>query len=597
MEAQVAALANRPVAVFKRSPQYAGSGVNTVVLTYIAGEPIFTGCNSPGETEDNLFRVVASIDDSQLQIQPGGDIVEVTACNPPLGSGFVDQDVTLTLSEIVPPGHWFKILYGVKSTVGTLNQDALVVPSLLRAPIVEYTLENLLTDLHESSGNPGWKDSWVSSIGDITRRGLDGVYRLKTGTSSGTVDTPGNGAIIQRDGVAPEVVAPEANYLPIPTGDTLYPDPYLAQWKSTLGGSETTDFDISKSGATGFVAVTAGKQSHSANDAVKPGRQYAGFLCVREKSVGDIAPYGQKVRIPAGAAATTVAGTRNVTLTAPNYFAVATETPIRLGFDFLEVTFASGKKQIFIIFALPADDTATLLTLGSTATSGSSNFPANEAVTVRWVQFIASMGGPEYVAPGGTPLGNFVVSSPPFLDVDEESGGPYAFAPVFAAGTAVEDYAGSNDRNIIALQWGGFSPFGDFVRGGYMRGDGGIVCTRGHVSGNFRKNSDTRVISSPQAYTWDVRLVSALNVQFTNDSVLTLNLHGSYTPVEGDEITLIVRQNGTGGGSIVWPSNFLFSGSDDDVTGATGDQIKFTGIFAESEGSPSSRFFMTRTDY
>jgi hypothetical protein len=467
-------------------------------------------------------------------------------------------------------------------------------------------LQELLADLHESSGSPNWNDPWVSTVGDITRRGLDGVYRLKTGTSSGTVDTPGAGAIIQRDGLAPEVVAPEATYAPLPADDTLYPDPYLAGWRSSIGGTEVGALDPDKSGSIGFLAITTEKQATSTNEQTRPGRQYAGMVVVREKDVGGLTPYSQSVRIPAGCSATTVSSALSVDIASPNYFAVSGETSIRFGLDFLELTFLSGEKQVFIIDSLASDTRVTLLPLGATAGGSSVTFPSSTTVTLRWIQFISSIGGPNYEhVSSGAKFGNFVVSTPPYLGLDQEAGGPEVIPPIFAAGTIYDTYAGTDLGNIKALTWGGFNEVGEFVHRGHLRGDGGIVSEYGWIEGNFRKSHAYKAVTGTPTDTYDWEFGGAndnsngsclyLYFSAAGDQDLTLTLDG--TPELGQEIAIIIRVGGSGVKTITWPTNFLFSGTDGDITGVTGDLIKFTGIFSYTPGSPSQRFYLTRTDY
>ena len=459
-------------------------------------------------------------------------------------------------------------------------------------------LQDLLADLHDSTGSPAWNDPWISTVGDITRRGLDGVYRLKTGTSSGTVDTPGEGAIIQRDGVSPEVVGPEIAYVPIPTNDTNYPDPYLAQWKTSLGGTEFAGApSTTKSGSSGFVSVLRKKHDPSNNDESLPGHQFSGFLAVYEKSVGDLTPATAWTRIPSGAAGTTVVGPW-IDITGPNYFSlVGGETAIKKGFDLLEVTFTSGNKQVFIILDVISQTRVQVGSLGGDI----SVFNSADSVTLRWVQMAYSV-GTETTSSTPHGIGGFVYLSPGHISDDPDSERPIR-PPIFGAGTVDEARAGTDDGNIFALTWGGFTDDGDFERRGILRGDGGITSSGGFIRGGHGHRPDSvKVVPSTQGYEWNPDIYgNMLMMQFSNPTlspVWTLTLASAYTPQVGDELIVVAQhQSGSNGqGSIVWPTNFTFSGTDDDVTGAAGDIVKFRGVYTELEG-PSYEFLMTRIDY
>lgn len=438
----------------------------------------------------------------------------------------------------------------------------------------------------------------------LESHGFNEMYRRATALSLISVgaapDTPGSGAIIIRDGQALEVQEPDQDY----TIGTGRPDPYLALFKATKNGVLGSR-SVAKSGAIGFLELTTRGLVYNDGD---PARSYAGFARLMRRNVDADTAGGGAIftRVPLGAGAllnpSGTGSTRLALATSGHRFRTGGKTAVRLGVDLLLITRTSGERQLATITGFINDTTVT-----TSLVTGSTAYPANEAVTVEWVQ-------PVLVIGDGTDgsLGGFRYYPQPILG-ESATAAPGGKQAKLVASSRYR-YAiplGSDGRENLALTWGGFDEnTGLEDMRGELRGDGGAVAQYfkgAHV------NAPVSATVSGASYTFNFHPVGEEGVAPSSDALhlrvtaaglttITINMNDSVVPLEGSRITVTMHVLNTAEVSLVWSgsyaqggSGFLFSGGDSQIPAYTEGWYKWEGILVLDNGVCTC--LMTRTDY
>jgi hypothetical protein len=180
-------------------------------------------------------------------------------------------------------------------------------------------------------------------------------------------------------------------------------------------------------------------------------------------------------------------------------------------------------------------------------------------------------------------------------------------APFFSAGTIDPDRADLASWNIKALTWGAFaetssitSDLGLKAIKGELWGDGTIQSLGGRIVGLHTNRSRTFTVSGTTSDGINPTVSSQIRYNFTGTGAktLTLSMATSYVAQEGDQLTIYIQLTDTGanrtGSSIVWPSIFKFSETDNNIQTtsiATNLYMKFVATYV------NGFFFFTRTDF
>jgi hypothetical protein len=214
----------------------AATAVSSITIT---GQ-IFVGALSTVNTEVNRDSLFSVLDGSGNEIlaEVGTGVVKVGLVHDGLGnnvlgtvaSGF-RSGVALSLTAPIPEGTIYYVVYGERGNLAALPVDALTSIKVRASQEVSAEVERLLRDLHGTEAYQfSWNDPWPVSINALLRGGLDARYRNSTydlGTG-GSVNVPGTGSTITRDGPAIDMVCPNTSWDNIGVGRAYVPDPLLA---------------------------------------------------------------------------------------------------------------------------------------------------------------------------------------------------------------------------------------------------------------------------------------------------------------------------------------------------------------------------------
>lgn len=571
----------------------------------ITGVDVYVGDGSiPVE---DLFKVVDA--NGNMFLGAGGSpILAASVTN--FGAGVHSGTVTVTFTEAVPAGVK-RVYYPRATTLANLPLSAPVYPAVARSPQTEGYVEELLMDLQ--GGNKAWDANWTSTVHELARSGLNERYRRSTTAVTGTLDTPGDGAIILRDGQAPTSQSVLTNLTTNP-----YPDAYLALWKAQLGprsgaGSRVAAPDPAYSGHVQYMALGS-KKTRQNNDLVKQGVQTAMFFGGYEKDVDDVGvstnhtvispTLGATLNPTSGADATSK---RTVQLTAPGRFRDGSgNTGIHLGYDLLEITFPNGSQQAHVIEALDGSD-ATIATLRSLSGALSDFGESSVAVTVKWIHTTFAVGGETEWQQGGSVgshLGSGLTYLAPTLNGLGGAGTQHSFPARFAAASTDGGFA---SHQKTAICFGATGTDGQPVTRGYLYGDGGIDSLGGRVRAFFGGRAANAISVTTDPVTLAINPTSNASSQgsvyevriFDGGGSLDIELDPSYIPQIGDTVTFVIWRHSTavlGNTTIEFDSTvFVFSGNDDDLSGVAGDMHMIRAVYAPTENG--NRFLVTRTDY
>jgi hypothetical protein len=350
----------------------AGGAVSSIVIT---GQT-FVGVPGTPATAAGIGTVFSIVDDSDNEIidPTTGAKVQVTSITgATVGTNFTAGPVTLNLTPSIPAGVTYRVYYGTRGNLATMATDVLTTIRIRGAQEIEAGVEDLFRRLQ---GNAlAWNAAWTTTIYDLAASTLDDRYRLSTlsdysAINLGTLDTPGSGAIILRDGIAPQVRTVNAGVT-----DRTFPDPINACWKADMVdrgkvGGATARADTSL-GSVAFAAYGTPWSLYGENQYTPP---IASFMSL-QKHRNSAAPaasggsYKLLTNIPANSNANIIAGGSgeyfDVTLTGtgifPNAFvwvdlgAGVKATSIVKNRDLMEVKVGSVTRT-FVVVNLHATD-------------------------------------------------------------------------------------------------------------------------------------------------------------------------------------------------------------------------------------------------
>lgn len=524
-----------------------GDGDATRILPSGDG-PFYVGDDVSDNLSD-LFTVVESATGAQIFNPRTRLYVSVTSISATVGSGFSVASLTLTFNTPVPPGLMYKVYYGKRANLAAFPTEATVNPMISR--------------------------------------------------SADRVRFPE----FDRTGYAPTSISNRINY----TGQDGYPDPYLAHWKATLKGTVGA-LEKGTSGAVGYVHVGTKQNVDDPQDATLRNQAGAAFLAVIEKNIqaSPLPVYGNtpytKVNPDLLAACQ---NTNEIRVNAADYFRLTGphRSSLRLGVDMLEVTFSTGYRAVYIPISFNVSDPriVTVVTLGGE----NPNFGTDSDIHVKWVRPTFFAGASEstvssFELKGAGNLVAGAITSAPANEIPQT-------CPFFMSGTLDPARAGSNNWNIKALAWGSFTETGSNTFGlglktlkGELWGDGSIQSYGGRVVGLHTQRNLDVTVSATVGVNFNPHEASHQTFSFTGTTakVLTIVLDPNYTPQSGDTYTVYIRHVGTGlsrASTVVWPTGWVFSGTDGDVTTTVPDTvthvIRYTGSYT------AGSYFFTRADY
>lgn len=528
-------------------------------------------------------------------LSSAGSVITITDITNTGGTSVVSQGFVsgarFVLSAAIPSGAPYTLWYGTRTSIArTVERERHV------------NWEQVMRALTQAS----------IAVQSVTH-GLDERYRRATHRRAGAtpaLDTAGSGAVIYRDGPAPESAEPAT-----PPAATYgsYVDTYLAQWKSTLLAPSvdvSTWSATTLGGASGFV--------YELNSApfgplyMKNTRQHAGLLGIvprdmRSATFVTAGPVTQTfytyvnptlttgVLNPTSGSDTTSRST--VELPSGTYFSYSSRTAIKLGVDLLLVT-VDGVVEAYIITALVSSTRATLSTLAGVAADFGAT--ATSDASFQWVQVSrrASPHGEEVFATVG-------ISTNSLHGAEVDDGLPkYYAASTDPADVSAASYTGdSRSTRATALAWGGFGTTGVPSIKGRLLGDGGLEGC-GPWRGGVRSAERVVTVGSTGSITWSPyddftssNRGNQLAVNFTAAATLTVYVV-SGAVAAGDEVAVVVSNTAGGAVSLVLDvagCTVKWSGNDNVLPTDAGAMLLLRIRFATIAGALYG--FVTRTDY
>lgn len=568
----------------------AGSAVSSIV---IAGQ-VFVGDLGVSNTQAQRDALISVLDNNDNEVLVGNTKVQASlihdgSSNNVVGtqtSGFFNT-VTVNLNVAIPIGTTYRLYYGSRGNLATLPKDAFTSIKIRGAQEVEAAVEQLFRDLHSSAAGTNWNDPWAASVNSLARTGLDGRYRLSTTDPGGTpaLNTPGNGGTITRDGPSLAVEFPSYDLTTFGTvGVTRYPDPLLAAWRLRRATKTvSTAYDTRQGGDYGIVQESP---YHNLADVGEVAYNHVTNAIVTELvprsiTTTTLAAHNVTSKINATgigvvnpSAGTDATSRRTLQVASGDYIRNTSNQRVAVRpTDLIEVTDATSG-QVVGTYRLDAVLTDTSFTVkavsGALPPIGPSGASAN--VKLRWLQTIASLGGQHRAGSGSTHgVPSLFVAQPSAL-TDGYSDENIAAAAILMSAHAVRGI-GAPELQYNALLWGGFGLDGVPQYNGRLDGDGGMRTFGGRQSLNLiSRNPINQVIGNGGGtVTFDLQSEGSSRRVSTNGSIssatpltIALSTATGFSPVEGDEWTLDIGiANGVVGPfSVVWPGNFVFSGSD-----------------------------------
>lgn len=241
---------HRPLATAKETAIVAAVGPIASVLLPDA-QDVYLG--TPGmpfpDTLARIFRVL-DFQDKEIIDPVTGAVVTVTSLvGGALFGGFSAGPITVNVTPSIPNGTIYKVRYGTKTNEAVVPENALLM-GLLQATGASGEIENLFRRLRSPVAiNEVWNAiPFKSTIWDLAHGGLNERYRRSTTSPLTPIfDTPGAGATITRDGIAPRSLSTLST--------RVHPDELNAGWTAQL--SDQTAGKNTTYGSIGFVSVGA----------------------------------------------------------------------------------------------------------------------------------------------------------------------------------------------------------------------------------------------------------------------------------------------------------------------------------------------------
>lgn len=472
----------------------AGSNISSVV---ISGD-VFVGALGTSNTADSRQRLISVLDsnDNEIIDSSGNTVVpslihdgSSTNVVGTQTSGFYTSP-TVNFSPAIPSGTTYRIYYGERSNLATLPISAFTDIIIRGAEEVDGVVEKQLRNLHAPGNLQAWDQAWDSTIRALAASGLNERYRRGTGVpSSFNFDTPGDGALIIRDGKAPTVQGTA-----LTLGSVANPDPILALWRAmadptTVAGTSWPN--PLNGGDVGYYHETDYNASRTVNEVSRPGVAGPGYLDVVPRDIrsGTLGSQALFFINPTASATlnpdsgTGVGARQTIQCAAGQYFKIpsggnAGKTGIRVGLDLVEVT-TGGVTTVYIItFLVSATRINCAYLAGQPADFGATA----AAATIRILQPLVSLGGS---VPGNAQFTNYLAAAlfaPPLpIQIGGDSGTTKFSPPLFLSPDSADiEPPGLFDSSVVALSWGYASILdGSINKTGQLRGDGQIRTMRG----------------------------------------------------------------------------------------------------------------------
>lgn len=563
-------------------PTYVDGTTGGVSATIAITGDVWTG----SATDDVTLAVagLASVEDPStgraLQ-DASGNIITIQSIEQPVSTvrlrdGFVTNPV-IRFSSSIPASTDYRIRFYKRTSLANMAQT-----------------------------NPSAWVAWVMELQGVVMKnaynvlqGLDEKYRRASVVPIGALaDTPGDGAVVVRDGRSVGVVPPATNNTPTPT-TTPQADPFLACFTHELDGGafNVGAWDRDYAGDIGFLSLSSFRTNESdVGELSQRGRALASHASLNVRSVvGSVGGDPAYTQLEKGQAALGgPGGDTDAISVASGHFRSGGNTAIRLGYDMLVVDRATGSTAV-VIQEILTDTSVRVTTPGGQ----SPVFTTNEVVNITWVQPVVTVGGGMANGvtddPNWSPMGLLYPTRLSDSDAndsklpDAEWVGERSNRRVLHVGyhdyatgevvSGVEHYAnGSIDmRDVTSYLRGGYAPRA-YVPGP-LTGSGAIeVQVDGGVGLDTGENADgagfIRLAIGPGAG-------NSFTVELTSEGILS----GRTT-----DILILVTDDGEivldGGAS------FVFSGNDGVIPeDSNGRAFLFHGV------SLLGTWYMTRTDY
>lgn len=585
-----------------------GGGDASKTLT---GSDVYVGI--PGTANDQPTRstLISVLDANDNEFEVGGQRVVVTLIHDGASTNVVGVPATgfynaptANFSPAIPASTAYKLAVGLLSSSAHrwVSFPGVLSQSVVDSGRVTAEVQALFRTLHAVTGQ-AWDAAWDSTIRALAASGLNERYRRQTTVpGSFNFDTAGDGAIILRDGAAPQS---KVNIV------TPHLDPLNALWVVKSGGSRGTGAQPldSSSGPSGFVAYSSRRSrvGASSNDDGEV-LTNANFMSVWPHDfAGDITSARTQIT-PSRAAAVNPGGALPTTLElhASDFFHTGGGTPqtaLCPRVDMIEVTRASGAKQVYLVSGLNAANVrrCTLAHLDGEAVPA---FPSDEAVTARWLSMLFHQGAEaqNWHTNKSTGVGqwaSFFHAVPPYLTTAPSTSDAIGQGARFFA-SDIDDPAGAGAVAPSALEWGGFYDGVSFATSaeyrvrGKLFGDGSLETTLQNL-----RTHDVVLNSTGGTTTWHPRQDGSflvISAAVAAGAAHTIAFAASYVPRNGDVIYVAFRQDATSGlWTTGWPAGlFQFSGGDATLTTGVSATSLYRGIYTTAL---STAFLMTKTSY
>lgn len=627
---------HRDIAVPVRTAS--ATAVAAVSAITITGQ-IFVGAFGTVNNQDNRDALFSVLDASGNEIlaDSGGTVrvglVHDGSFNNVLGtiaSGF-RNGVSLALTPAIPEGTVYYVVYGERGNLAALPVDALTSVKIRSAQEVSAEVERLFRDLHGTEAYQfTWNDPWPVSINGLLRGGLDARYRNSTNDpgTTGSVDVPGAGNTITRDGPALTIECPNTCWNTIGIAEGRLPDPNLACFRLHRTSTPNTLPNQSFGGDVGLMQESPYAYTYDYHNERPFGNHLTGPLVqeVLYNNFGADLIMGNQLMTRIGtenvallnpdatSEGLTPGCLRTIEVAAPDFLSYGGTTALRVT-DLIEVI---NNLTGVVVGTFRFDDLISPTRMRVRALSGSNSITpgvTNVAtpVRLRWLQTTLSVGGRfrEFATSSDSCTPHFMVAAPGQVttDVDEA---PYAThnAMFLAAlnNRAWRNTQITNDYLLSSMAWGGFSIYGAISVKGVLYGDGGIDCFGGRQHLNLlNKQPYSSNYSGSGSTTFLVPYGLASLLEYTIYATGTTHLtfeflmSWGYAFQVGDEFELALHivAGSVGPLNMIWPAGFHFSGNDATVPVANPTGSDYTLLYhfryLDHNGTPG--WYATRTDF
>jgi hypothetical protein len=629
---------HRDVAVPVRTlSSTAGTPVSAIAIT---GQ-IFIGALGTvnnQENRDSLFSVLDS-SGNEILAATGSGVVQVGLVHDGSGNNVVGtlasgfrNGVSLTLTNAIPVGTTYYVVYGERGNLAALPVDAFTSIKVRASQEVSAEVERLLRDLHGTEAYQfAWNDPWPVSINGLLRGGLDARYRNSSADAgtTGHIDTAGAGSRIYRDGPAVTFACPNFGWDTIGYAENSTPDPTLACLRITRSSTANTMPSQNLGGDIGLMQESPYAHTYDYTSERPWGNHLTGPLLL------DVAYYNFGASTIMGNTLLTRIGTENVALLNPDAtgegltpgclrtLQVASPDYLRLGgatalrtTDLIEVINHSTGA---VIGTFRVDDILSDTRFRLRALSGDNGITPGVAmqatqVRLRWLQPTLSAGGrfreyatnPDYNTP------HFMVAQPGQVTSDVNEAVWATHNAIFLSALNSRKWNGTqvtNDMLLSSMAWGGFDIYGRPAVKGVLRGDGGIDCIGGRQRMNLLNRAEyISSYSGAGSVTCVSPYGAASHIEYYVNPTATTHLtfqflmsSWGYAYEVGDEFdfALHIAAGAVGPLDMIWPADFHFSGNDATVPGANATANTYTLLYRfkyiNRNGTPG--WYATRTDY